>query len=156
MRNRSALGNNEFPDENSPEFDLRHHLYDTLILLGARREIAELVERSMDNAVTCSDVDALRKYNAELITRLKSRLAHIHTTKIRASSEALKRNASDYKFRFDQTKRVCIRRRLLGHLCFCCGHYTAEICSAPDHTCRTFERAPQPTQCSGNGSRDNN
>jgi hypothetical protein len=84
------MSNGGFQDahepEDSPEFDFRHHLFDTLILLGAKAEIANLVERSLDGSVSRADVDALRRYNIELITSVKSRLARIHKIQIRASS----------------------------------------------------------------------
>jgi hypothetical protein len=53
------------------DFDLRHHLYDTLILLGASPQIAEILKKSKDMVVTDADIDALRDYNGKLIDALK-------------------------------------------------------------------------------------
>jgi hypothetical protein len=66
----------------SPDFDFRHHLYDTILLLGGKKEIADLLEKSIDGAITEMDVDALRNFNIELIESAKRRLASIHTIKI--------------------------------------------------------------------------
>jgi len=71
--------------DESTDYDFRHHLYDALILLGARREIAELLKKSLDYRITDSDVTALRNYNAELINETKGRLTQINTIKIRVS-----------------------------------------------------------------------
>jgi hypothetical protein len=37
--------------ENESDFDFRHHLYNTIILLGGKKEIAGLVKKSMDLGV---------------------------------------------------------------------------------------------------------
>ncbi len=70
------------------EFDFHHHLHDTIILLGGRKEIAEMVERSQDSHIKNSDVAELRRYNGRLIDDTKDRLTTIHKTKVRAKSAA--------------------------------------------------------------------
>lgn len=67
----------------SPDYDFRHHLYDTLILLGAKKEMAALLKKSMDFAVTEAEVDALRRYNIELMTATKTRLVNLNSIKVR-------------------------------------------------------------------------
>jgi hypothetical protein len=69
------------------DFDFRYHLYDTLILLGGRKEIADLLARSQDYAISESQVNELRKYNASLIDETKDRLVNIHTIKIRTKGK---------------------------------------------------------------------
>ena len=71
----------------SPDFDFRHHLYDTILLLGGSKEIADLVKKSMDYAITDKDVRKLRNYNAELVTLAKDRLAHLNTLKVVTRSD---------------------------------------------------------------------
>lgn len=68
--------------EYSSDFDFRHHLYDTIILLGGRKEIADLVKKSMDAAITGKDIDAVKRYNVELVAQAKDRLAHINKLKV--------------------------------------------------------------------------
>lgn len=60
--------------------DFYHFLHDTLILLGAGKRFANL----MDNpeSITQKDVDDLRNYNCKLIDNTKSKLANIHYIKI--------------------------------------------------------------------------
>jgi hypothetical protein len=65
------------------DFDFRHHLHDTLILLGGRADIAQLLKKSQDYAVTEADIDMLRQYNISLIDGVKSRLASTNTVKIK-------------------------------------------------------------------------
>jgi hypothetical protein len=67
---------------NSADFDFRHHLYDTLILLGCKKQIADLLIASQDFVITEGDVDQLRKYNATLIDQTKDRLMNINSIKI--------------------------------------------------------------------------
>lgn len=66
----------------SPDFDFRHHLYDTILLLGGKKRIADLVKKSLDYGITDSDLQVLRNYNTELITLAKERLAHLNTLKL--------------------------------------------------------------------------
>jgi hypothetical protein len=79
----SKPANAELPDD----FDFLHHLHDTIILLGGRKEIARLLMKSQDYQITRSDIDELRKYNGALIDQIKDRLANIHKIKVRPKSK---------------------------------------------------------------------
>ncbi len=57
-----------------PEF--LHHLHDTLILLGADAEFAELIE--FPDSISSDKVDDLRRYNCKLINDTKRRLVNIN------------------------------------------------------------------------------
>lgn len=70
-----------------PDFDFRHHLFDTIILLGGKKEIADLVKKSMDCGVSDEDIDRLRRYNIELITQVKDRLAYTNKIEINTRPE---------------------------------------------------------------------
>jgi hypothetical protein len=72
-------------DEYSPDFDFRHYLYDTIILLGGRKEIADLLKKSQDYKVSSGDIDNLRRYNCGLIDEVKRRLMSINTMTIQKS-----------------------------------------------------------------------
>jgi hypothetical protein len=56
--------------------DFFHHLYDTLVLLGADARLARLVENPQ--AISAADVDDLRRYNGELADATKSKLANLN------------------------------------------------------------------------------
>ncbi len=60
---------------------LCHHLYDTLILLGAPPTVATMI-RNPDVA-TEGDVDELRQFNIHLIDGHKDRLTGINTMTIK-------------------------------------------------------------------------
>ena len=62
-----------------------HHLHDTIILLGGRVQIANLLLNPQ--AITEADVTRLRHYNADLLTRLKDRLADINKMTIRTRGD---------------------------------------------------------------------
>lgn len=64
------------------DFEFRHHLRNTLLLLGGKQEIADLLVKSQDFEVTEGDVDQLRKYNIALIEQTKDRLVNLNTIKI--------------------------------------------------------------------------
>jgi hypothetical protein len=68
------------------DYDFRHHLRQTIILLGGKKEIADLLIRSQDYQITQSDIDELKKYNVSLIDQLKNRLANIYKRRIRPKS----------------------------------------------------------------------
>jgi hypothetical protein len=68
--------------DSDPEFDFRHFLRDTLILLGCKKEIADLLNKSQDMKITFPDVEMVRHYNAELLEGLKDRLHHINKMKV--------------------------------------------------------------------------
>lgn len=72
------------PTACSADFDFRHHLYDTLILLGAPLEIAEMLKKSEDFGVTETDIDILRNFNCRMIDGLKTRLVSINTVSVRS------------------------------------------------------------------------
>ena len=74
-------------ESGSGDFDFRHHLYDTIVLLGGKKEIAGLVKKSMDLRISSADIAALRAYNCELINLAKDRLANINTIKICAGPD---------------------------------------------------------------------
>ena len=65
------------------EFDFRHHLHDTIVLLGGKKEIADLLAKSSDGAVTEADVDGVRDYNVTLLEQTKTRLSHVRRRKVR-------------------------------------------------------------------------
>jgi hypothetical protein len=65
-------------DEHSPDFDFRHHLRDTIILLGGEKAIADLLIKSQDGGITAADIDSLRRYNCGLIDANKRRLVSIN------------------------------------------------------------------------------
>jgi hypothetical protein len=63
--------------------EFRHHLRDTLLLLGGSRKVADLLRKSNDLALGQADVRMLRAYNLELITATKERLANLNKLGIR-------------------------------------------------------------------------
>jgi len=71
----------------SPDFDFRHHLYDTIILLGGRKDIADLLKKSMDYGLSGDDLKLLRNYNFNLANATKERLTQINSMGIRVSHE---------------------------------------------------------------------
>jgi hypothetical protein len=75
------------PNESDPDFDLRHFLRDTLIMLGCKQEIADLLDKSQDLSITTQDVDAVRNYNMTLLNELKGRMAATHKMTIRTKGE---------------------------------------------------------------------
>jgi hypothetical protein len=92
-RKNENMSGSEFSSESEKrgapqpsDYDFRHHLHDTIILLGGKREIADLLIRSQDYQVSSSDIDELRRYNATLIDKLKDRLAKISKIRIRPKS----------------------------------------------------------------------
>lgn len=62
-----------------------HHLYDTLILLGATPEIATMVRNP--DVITESDVDELRIFNGKLIDSTKDKLSNINKLTIATKLE---------------------------------------------------------------------
>ncbi|MGP8198990.1 MAG: hypothetical protein ACLQU4_05745 [Limisphaerales bacterium] len=61
---------NEEPKNNVPlaqgcdnDFELRFHLRDTIILLGGKADIADLLVKSQDGFIREADIDVLRNYN---------------------------------------------------------------------------------------------
>ena len=66
----------------SNDCEFRNFLYDTIILLGGNPEIAALLKKSMDFAISNDDIGKLRAYNVELINQTKDRLVNINKTKL--------------------------------------------------------------------------
>ena len=56
------------------EYELHHTMYETLVMLGAPKEIADLQKKFLDRSVTKADIYKLRGYNISLIDGLKTRL----------------------------------------------------------------------------------
>lgn len=83
--------NAPFSDACAVDFDFRQHLYDTIVLLGGREDIAALLHKSSDCALTEADINELRTYNVGLLNSIKGRLRSITT--IAARTKAAK--ASD-------------------------------------------------------------
>lgn len=71
----------------SNDSDFRHHLYDTVILLGGEKKIASLLKKLEDYALTEADIDELRRYNISLIERTKNILANTNKLVIRTSQQ---------------------------------------------------------------------
>lgn len=71
---------NEGKDD--PQYEFVHRLYNTVLLLGGEKRIADLVTKLKDNAITLGDADELRNYNCDLISLAKNRLAYLSTMKI--------------------------------------------------------------------------
>lgn len=73
--------------EKSEDFDFRHNLRDTILLLGGDLEIADLLTKSQDGFIGEADIAKLRKYNIGLFTNVKSRLRHLNRLKLTVSPE---------------------------------------------------------------------
>ena len=69
------------------DYDFRRHLRQTVILLGGKKEIADLLAKSQDFHVSHHDIEDLKRYNVELIDNLKSRLSNISKVRIRPKSK---------------------------------------------------------------------
>lgn len=63
-------------NESDPDFDLRQCLYDTLILLGGEKHIAEFLKKSCDGSISREEVNEIRRYNFRLIEGVKDRLSN--------------------------------------------------------------------------------
>lgn len=72
----------------STDFDFRHHLRDTILLLGGNQEIADLLVKSQDGQINEADVDALRNYNIGLFTATKQRLNNLNKLRLVPAKEA--------------------------------------------------------------------
>jgi hypothetical protein len=64
--------------------EFMHHLYDTLILLGGRPDIAEMLRHP--DQIDESALNALRQYNIDLTTAVKDRLANVNTTEVQTTN----------------------------------------------------------------------
>lgn len=85
MRNDSKSKSDK---SDSFDFDFRHHLRDTILLLGGKQEIADLLIKSQDGFIGEADIEKLSNYNISLFTEVKSRLRNLNRLKIKVSSEA--------------------------------------------------------------------
>jgi len=74
-------------DNINPDFDFRHHLHDTLVLLGCEPSISKLLKKSLDGAIASTDVDDLRNYNIGLMTATKKRLTSLNTLTIKPTQD---------------------------------------------------------------------
>lgn len=63
--------------------NLRHHLRETLVLLGCRVDVANLLEKSLDAEPTQADMHLVENYNIELFASMKLRLANLTKLKLR-------------------------------------------------------------------------
>jgi hypothetical protein len=70
------------------DFDFRHHLRDTIILLGGKQEIADLLVKSQDGQIKEADIDSLRNYNIGLFTATKQSLNSLNKLKLAPAREA--------------------------------------------------------------------
>lgn len=64
------------PEQQAAVREFFHHLHDTLVLLGADANLAELVESP--ETIRAAHVDDLRRYNGKLIDATKYRLVNIN------------------------------------------------------------------------------
>jgi hypothetical protein len=64
-------------NDGAADFDFRHQLRDTIILLGGRQEIADLLIKSQDGLIEQADIDKLLSYNISLFAEVKSRLRNL-------------------------------------------------------------------------------
>ena len=64
------------------DFDFRQNLRDTIILLGGKEAIADMLIKSQDGFIDEHDVSALRNYNLILLTESKRRLSALKRLKI--------------------------------------------------------------------------
>jgi len=76
-------------DSTETDFDFRHHLRDTILLLGGKQEIADLMVKSQDGQIKEADVDALRNYNIGLFSATKLRINTLNKLKLAPAREAL-------------------------------------------------------------------
>jgi hypothetical protein len=75
--------------------EFARHLHDTVILLGGRRDIAEMLLRP--ELIDESAVDTLRQYNIDLLELVKDRLANINKSEVQVSTSGSGKQA--YSFR---------------------------------------------------------
>jgi hypothetical protein len=68
------------------DFDFRQNLRDTIILLGGKEAIADMLVKSQDGFIDEGDVAALRNYNVTLFTESKSRFSALKRLRLRISS----------------------------------------------------------------------
>jgi hypothetical protein len=69
------------------DFDFRHHLRDTILLLGGDAKIADLLVKSQDGFIEKADIEKLRTYNIGLFSSVKSRLRNLNRLKLTVTPE---------------------------------------------------------------------
>jgi hypothetical protein len=68
--------------------EFARHLYDTLILLGGRRDIAEMAWLlPHPELIDESAVDSLRQYNIDLLDSIKDRLVNINKAEVQIATK---------------------------------------------------------------------
>ena len=68
------------------DFDFRQNLRDTIILLGGKEAIADMLIKSQDGFLNEGDVAALRNYNMILYAESNTRLSALKRLKVKLSS----------------------------------------------------------------------
>jgi hypothetical protein len=85
MENETPNGAGNADDACGTDCDLRHHLRNTIVLLGGRKEIADLLVTSIDRPVTEAEVKEIQRYNYDLLTLAKRRLIDLGSIGVRTS-----------------------------------------------------------------------
>lgn len=68
--------------------EFARHLYDTLILLGGRRDIAEMAWLLPHlELIDESAIDTLRQYNIDLQTSIKDRLVNVNKAEVQIATD---------------------------------------------------------------------
>lgn len=69
-------------DYTTEDFELRHNLRDTILLLGGEQQIADLLTKSQDGLIKQGDIDAVRNYNIGLFTAVKTNLGNLNKLRL--------------------------------------------------------------------------
>ena len=69
------------------DFEFRHHLRDTVLLLGGKLEVADMLVKSLDGQINEADIEELRAYNISLFGDTKSRLRNLNKLKLKVDHE---------------------------------------------------------------------
>jgi hypothetical protein len=85
--NKSDKDSSRVGVDSPADYDFRHYLHDTIVLLGGKKQVADLLVKSQDGHVKETDVKEVRKYNGALIDETKDRLANVHKVKVRPKSK---------------------------------------------------------------------
>jgi hypothetical protein len=85
----------EWYDESDPAFDFPHYLYNTVLLLGGKKEIAELLKKWLDGKITREDARAVVRYNSELQDNIKLRIVHCDKITVRVKPEPEEQSEED-------------------------------------------------------------
>lgn len=73
--------------ERECEAEFRHHLRTTLLLLGAPKEVYDILEQTNDRPTNGQDLHTVMCYNIDLVGSMKSRLMSLPTIKIKPEPE---------------------------------------------------------------------